>query len=47
VVWTFYLYGAAAEINGNRFDDITLYGSSDGVGTTEGPSTDFYRVNLQ
>ncbi len=27
VTWTFYLYGATAAANGNRFDDITLYGS--------------------
>lgn len=45
VVWTFYLYGAAAAINGNRFDDITLYGSSDAV--SEAPSFEVYRVNLQ
>jgi hypothetical protein len=45
VVWTFYLYGAAAEINGNRFDDITLYGASDAV--VDEPAAGFYRVNLQ
>ncbi|WP_168433081.1 sialate O-acetylesterase [Pontiella sulfatireligans] len=47
VVWTFYLYGAAAELNGNRFDDITLYGASGEIENTDRPASVFYRVNLQ
>ncbi|MDF7799273.1 sialate O-acetylesterase [Pontiellaceae bacterium B1224] len=48
VVWTFYLHGAPADNYGNRFDDITLYGSSDAiVEESEAPSTGFYRINLQ
>ncbi len=48
VVWTFYLYGAAGTAYGNRFDDITLYGSSDAVIEDEdAPAAIFYRVRLQ
>ena len=45
VVWTFYLYGKTASNHGSRFDDITLYGTSDAV--IEVPSAGFYRVNQQ
>lgn len=48
MVWTFCLYGAAGTAYGNRFDDITLYGSSDAVIEDENaPAAIFYRVRLQ